>query len=344
MVQTVQHEMKAMKSVKAMNAKNTKKAMKAMKAKKAKAKGKGKAMNAGNGSVPAKKQDTDVVKVAKPKAPSLRNQIMKRLRECTVEDVLREAKERMASASQAVAECESTFKATKDEFMALQETADAAKAEQNQALQLAKYTRAKQIELQRKMAVLQKAEHDVACEVKMIERQRSLLDEVGEAKRLAQEAKDAVTAARMHEKELAMELKESRKKARAEQRLEELECGQEQKQIKHVFVKLKELEHKKLKSAERALAQKEGKLTGAKRSAINPLPVSHPIQHCNVECSADGSTKQLSDPCDRIMASPVSAHIGDSLTSNLFTQHEEQTPSNNDAQCYGVSQELTLML
>merc|ERR1719171_772172 len=90
--------------------------------------------------------------VVKPKAPSLRQQIMARLKECSAEEVMREAHERMVKTSEAVAECESSFKNAEDEFKSLQEVVHAAKMEQNQALQRAKTTRAKQIELQKNMA------------------------------------------------------------------------------------------------------------------------------------------------------------------------------------------------
>merc|ERR1712224_658199 len=130
----------------------------------------------------------------------------------------------------------------------------------NQALQRARATRLKQIGLQKKMAVLQKAESEIASEIKIIERQRNYTDEIKEAKRLVQEAKDAFKATRQREKELELELKETKKKARVEARVEEFECNQQQKQIEHVFVKVKELDHKKLEGQEQALAKKEGKL------------------------------------------------------------------------------------
>merc|ERR1712224_122263 len=142
------------------------------------------------------------------------------------------------------------------------------------------------------------------------------MDDIKEAKRLAQEAKDAVRAARQREKELALELRQVKKNGRLEERVEEFECNQQQKQIENV-AKTRELEHRKLEAKERLLAKKEGKVVVGKRSATEALPVASPMKHYKAECSAASPTKQLSSSDGRIMPSPLGAYIGDGPISTL---------------------------
>jgi hypothetical protein len=275
----------------------------------------------------------------------------------------------MAKTSEAVAECELSFQDAENEFQSLQEVVHAAQMEQNQALEHAQTTRAKQLELQKNMAVLQKAKNDLSFEIKMIERHRSHMDAIKEVQRLAQEAKDAVKAARLHKKELAWEFKEIKKRAHTEQRMEKLACSEQQKQVEHVFVKLKELEHKKQEDEERTHAKREEKLVAGKRSAINSLPVSSDAKQSKLAGStascvlvtepaeAYKSTMMSSSDDRGMMRAPTEQSLlaeaslagvcnEDSLASNtlLVSQNGYQATGDNDAQCQWQSQSLNLVL